>query len=378
MARRQIITKRTPKITRTTKSEQYIINKKYLGDEPVFTKKLSQTDLINALNWYGYMCSIDDAREYIMDYIKATGNANDAKRLKSIPDISVPVTLAWMCRLLIRNIQLPSEYSGYVERRIGQLLELAPQTKTEEDDDTPKVSVQDRMREKAHDILGEVEGLIDDHMENSQDFSFYSWLTENNIPSVYIGRIISKLTPVLTELLEAAKGKDEQLKEGYHHLNKKELKALISFYEGMISDADRYANNAKKTRSPRKPRTVSTEKKIKNLKWQKEDATYKIASILPEKIIGSQELWTFNTKYKTITVLRSQDRGGLQVKGTSITNFDPQNSYTRGTGRKTEDTVRRVLDGGKIVLRKIMDELKTEKALAYRINENTILLRVVS
>lgn len=378
MARRQIITKRTPKITRTTKSEQYIINKKYLGDEPVFTKKLSQTDLINALNWYGYMCSTDDAREYIMDYIKATGNPNDAKRIKSIPDLYVNLTLAWICRLLQRNCQLPSEYSGHVEQRIRQLLDLFPQSKEEIDDDTPKVSVQDRMREKAHDILGEVEGLIDDHMENSQDFSFYSWLTENNIPSVYIGRIISKLTPVLTELLEAAKGKDEQLKEGYRHLNKKELKALITFYEGMISDADRYANNAKKTRSPRKPRTVSTEKKIKNLKWQKEDATYKIASILPEKIIGSQELWTFNTKYKTITVLRSQDRGGLQVKGTSITNFDPQNSYTRGTGRKTEDTVRRVLDGGKIVLRKIMDELKTEKALAYRINENTILLRVVS
>lgn len=324
------------------------------------------------------MCSTDDAREYIMDYIKATGNPNDAKRIKSIPDLYVNLTLAWVCRLLQRNCQLPSEYSGYVEQRIRQLLDLFPQTKTEEDDDTPKVSVQDRMREKAHDILGDVEGLIDDHMENSQDFSFYSWLTENNIPSVYIGRIVAKLNPVLSELLEAVTGKDEQLKEAYRHLNKKEMKALITFYEGMISDADRYANNAKKTRSPRKPRTVSVEKKIKNLKWQKEDATYKIASVLPEKIIGCQELWTFNTKYKTITVLRSQDRGGLQVKGTSITNFDPQNSYTRGTGRKTEDTVRRVLDGGKIVLRKIMDELKTEKALAYRINENTILLRVVS
>ena len=374
-----IKTARKQKVVRTTKSEQYIINKKYLGDEPVFTKKLTQTDFINALNWYGYMCSTDDAREYIMDYMKANGYANDAKRIKSIPDLYVNLTLAWVCRLLQRNCELPSEYGGYVEQRIRQLLDLFPQSKTEEtEEDTPKVSVQDRMREKAHDILGEVEGLIDDHMENSQDFSFYSWLTENNIPAVYIGRIIAKLNPVLLELLEAAEGKDEQLKEGYRHLNKKELKALIAFFDAMLSDADRYANNAKKTRSPRKPRTISTEKKIKNLKWQKEDATYKIASILPEKIIGSQELWTFNTKYKTLTVLRSQDRGGLQVKGTSITNFDPQNSYTRGTGRKTEDTVRRVLDGGKILLRKIMDELKTEKALAYRINENTILLRVVS
>ena len=77
MARRQIVTKRTPKVTRTTKSEQYIINKKYLGDEPVFTEKLSQTDFINALNWYGYMCNTDDAREYLIDYIKLTGKSDD-------------------------------------------------------------------------------------------------------------------------------------------------------------------------------------------------------------------------------------------------------------------------------------------------------------
>jgi hypothetical protein len=375
MARRQII-KRTPKIVRTTRSEQYLVNKKYLGDEPVFTKPLTKIEYINALNWYSYMCDTNDAKEYICEYLKNTGRPDDAKRFKRLSDIHVPTTVAWCCRLIQRGCKIPTDVSGYITERIGEA--LLNVTDVVEEEDTPKVSVQDRMREKAHDILGEVEGLIDDHMEGNTDFSFYYWLTENNIPSVYVGRIIAKLTPVLGELLETAMGKDEQLKEGYRHLNKKELKALITFFDGMISDADRYANNAKKTRSPRKPRMVSTEKKIKNLKWQKEDATYKIASILPEKIINSQELWTFNTKYKTITVLRSQDRGGLQVKGTSITNFDPQNSYTRGTGRKTEDTVRRVLDGGKIVLRKIMDELKTEKALAYRINENTILLRVVS
>ena len=103
MARRPIV-KRTPKTVRTTKSEEYIINKKYLGDEPVFTKKLSQVDFINALNWYGYMCNTDDAREYIMDYMKANGYANDAKRIKSIPDLYINLTLAWICRLLQRKI----------------------------------------------------------------------------------------------------------------------------------------------------------------------------------------------------------------------------------------------------------------------------------
>ena len=144
----------------------------------------------------------------------------------------------------------------------------------------------------------------------------------------------------------------------------------------MIADAERYGNVAKKTRAPRKPRAVSVETKLKNLKYQKEDNTFKIASVNPEKILGSQELWCFNTKNKVVTVFRALDRGGLQVKGTSIINYDEKTSFTKRTGRKPEEYVKRVLDGGKIVLRKIMDELKGDAALAYRINENTILLKI--
>jgi hypothetical protein len=91
------------------------------------------------------------------------------------------------------------------------------------------------------------------------------------------------------------------------------------------------------------------------------------------------ELWTFNTKYKTITRLTAIDRGGLQVKGTSITNYCESNSITRSVGRKDpNEFLKRILEGGKLVLRKVFDEIKTEKPLAYRINENTILLRVVT
>ena len=133
----------------------------------------------------------------------------------------------------------------------------------------------------------------------------------------------------------------------------------------------------KKVRKPRKPRAVSVEKKLKNLKYQKENNEFKIASINPEKIIGAQELWTFNTKYKIVTVLRALDRGGLQVKGTSIIGYDEATSMSKGTGRKPEVVLDKLQNGGKIVLKKLMGELKTDKALQYRINENTILMKVI-
>ena len=378
MARRPALIKRKPKATRVSKSQEYLVNKKHLGDEPVFTKPLTRIEYIHSLNWYNYMSTSSEAKDYIVTYLKNLGRVAEAKKVKSIPDNLIPTTVAWCCRLLSRGFVLPvTDIQDYIDERIKQSYKYVQEIKEE----TPKnvVSIQDRIKERASFIVGEIEGLIDDYIYDNVEFSLYEWLQANSIPATYATSIISKFSPVLDELLETYEGNCEQLKEGYRHLKKAEIKKLIEFYNTLIEDAERYSSNTKKVRTARKPRTVSVEKKIKNLKYQKEDQTYKIASVSPERIIGAQELWTFNTKYKNITVFRAIDRGGLQIKGSSITNFDESSSITRSLGRKDpNEFVKRILEGGKLVLRKVLDDLKTEKPLAYRINENTILLRVVS
>jgi len=375
MARRAALVKRKPKTIRITKSEAYIVNKKHLGDEPIFTKPLTKLDYMSALNWYNYMCSNLEAKEYIIEYLKNTGRVADAKKYKYVPDSLVPTTVAWICRLLSKGYKLPTDTEEYINSRINESYKYIKET--EQEDSKPMVSIQDRMREKAHDILGEIEGLIDDNIHKNEEFSLYTWLQSNNIPAAYATSIITKLSPVLDELLEAYDGQDPQLKEGYRSYKKSEIKRLIDFYNTMCEDAAKYANVTKKTRSPRKPRVQSVEKKLKSFKYQKEDNTFKIASVNPEKIIGSQELWTFNTKYKTLSVFRALDRGGLDVKGTSIVKFDEASSFTLRTGRKPEEVVKKVLDGGKILLRKLDQELKHNATLQSRISESTILLRVV-
>jgi hypothetical protein len=370
--RSKIAKSNKPKKARVTRSEAYLVNLKYMGDEPVFTKPLTQTEYVRALNWYNSMCDTNDAREYIETYLKNTNRAELVKQLKRVPDTWVPSTVAWVCRLLSKGYTLPSDSAKYVEDRLKEVLLKAVKEEKPKEEKGQVVSIQDRMRERADDIIGDIEEMID----KGSEFSLYDWLKSKEIPAMYCTQIIARYTPWLGEMIEAAEGDDDQLKEGYSSYSKKELNQRIEFLNNIISDAERYANVTKKTRAPRKPRAVSTEKKLKNFKYQKESNEYKIASINPEKVIGAQELWTFNTKYKTVTVLRAIDRGGLQVKGTSITNYDEKTSMTKGTGRKPEVVLEKLRNGGKIVLKKLMDELKTDKALQYRINENTILMKV--
>ena len=376
MARRAALIKRTPKTVRTTKTETYLVNQKYLGDEPTFKNSYTQSDYARALSWYHAQATLSEAREYIETYLKNTGRTADLKKFKSVPDNWVPTTAAWIARMINRGIKVFENSQEYLERKLIETLEKHASNNTQEVkvEKVNVISIQDRIRDKASDIIGDVEEMID----KNETFSLYDWLKANEIPATYAPRIAAYYAPVLGELIEASEGLDPQLKEGYRHFSKKQLEQRIMFFNTLIEDAERYSDTTKKARVPRKPRTVSVEKKLKNFKYQKEDNNYKIASINPEKIIGCQELWTFNTKYKTLTVFRALDRGGLQVKGTSIINYDEKSSVTKRTGRKPEVYVDKVLNGGKVVLRKLTDELKNDAPLAYRINENTILLKVVT
>jgi hypothetical protein len=373
MARRAPIIKRKEKPIRVSRSEQYLVNLKYLGDEPVFTAPLTELQYISALSWYNAMCDINDAREYIETYLKNTNRHSDAKKLKKVADCWVSTTAAWICRMISKGYKLPENAQKFCAQKITESLKKAVKEEPKSEVIAPVISIQDRMRERQSDIIAEVEIMID----SGEQFSLYDWLKTNEIPSQYSSGIANKYRPWLMELIEAYEGKDLQLKEAYAHLSKKQLKERIMFFNTLIEDAERYGQVNKKTRAPRKPRPVSMEKKLKNLKYQKEDKIFKIASINPEKIIGAQELWTFNTKYKILTVFRALDRSGLQVKGTTIIGYDEKTSQSKGCGRKPEPIIDKVQNGGKIVLRKIMDELKTDKALQHRVNENTILLRVI-
>ena len=371
MARRPALINKRTKKTRVSRSETYLVNLKYMGDEPVFLGAVTEGEYGYALNWYNTMCDTNDAREYIETYLKNNNRLAEAKKLKRIPDAWVSTTAGWVCRMLSKGYELPYSAKIFMEKKLKEGFAKASKEELKEDKGQV-ISIQDRIRERTHDIIGDIEEMID----TGEEFSLYEWLKTKEIPASYCTAIIAKYAPWLDELIEAYEGKDEQLKEGYKHLTKKQLRERIEFFNKLIEDASRYGSVAKKTRAPRNPRPVSVEKKLKNFKYQKEDNGFKIASVNPEKIIGAQELWTFNTKYKTLSVFRALDRGGLQVKGTSIINYDEKTSFTKRTGRKPEEYVKRVLDGGKIVLRKIMDELKGDAALAYRINENTILLKI--
>jgi hypothetical protein len=77
-------------------------------------------------------------------------------------------------------------------------------------------------------------------------------------------------------------------------------------------------------------------------------------------------------------VFRAVDRGGLNVKSTAITGYDPATSQAKKIGRKTDEILNSVTTSGKVALRKLFDTINTDNLkFVDRLNSNTILLKVV-
>ena len=238
MARRAPVIAKKVKKPRVTRNEAYIINRKYLGDEPVFEGTLTESEYIKALNWYTSMCTRDEAREYIEEFLKAKKRTDDLKKFKSIPDTRVNLTAAWQARLINRGYKLPNESNyAFFSQKLQEMLSYA--RKEEHKEEKIVISIQDRIREKTQDIIGDIEALID----SGEDFSLYDYLKKNEVPAQYATSVQAFYCEWLAELIEAYEGKDAQLKEAYSYMTKKQLKDRIVFINNIISDADKICSN---------------------------------------------------------------------------------------------------------------------------------------
>ena len=107
---KKLIRKAPAKKQKKTRSEVYIVNQKYLGDEPVYKSGqiLTDSERIRAYTWYGSMAEIAEARDWLTDFLFTRGRKEDARKLKSVPDNLFPLTAAWIARMATRGVSFSS------------------------------------------------------------------------------------------------------------------------------------------------------------------------------------------------------------------------------------------------------------------------------
>jgi hypothetical protein len=326
-----------------------------------------------------------DLAAVVRNHIR-THYKEEAKTLLNAPDYMyymyahIPASMLWA----EKSKPFPEKYdyeksiNGYIEKLRTE--SARKQEEAENGQTKTSVSPAELTQRKTNSFLAEVDSAIDNYPAK---YSLYSELTKITAAHVTAKQVYEMLLPIyeeIKELVSLSKSRkndmQQQLEEGYSHMNTKERKAYLAFLSEMVDDAKRYMQKKKALRVS-KPRVRTADKQVAKVNYLKESTDFKVSSINPMMIVGAKRLFTFNVRYRQLSEYVSNSGMGFEVKGTTVQNIDSENSSTVIL-RKPLDILPTVLGKSLRDIHKDMAKIKTKRTEATgRINKDTIILRVM-
>ena len=236
-------------------------NELFAGKEPKVEGEITQSQLLGALSWYSKNKNKKDALKYASDYIKKKHKLDATSVLKSKTS-----TFGYLCRIVANGSVLSEKDQEKFEQDIEDIKkQLSLKKEVVVVEDKPKTpNIQDRIKEKAEECIGELEGQVDDYMLSkfSNVPQPYGVMHTNNIKSVHTRFILEWAKKRRFEFDEVMDTDDKDLKEGYSNFKKTELKKMITYFDQVILDCGKVNETATIGRKPRKKKEKTPEQLI--------------------------------------------------------------------------------------------------------------------
>lgn len=349
----------------------------------------------NSMDYYRLEHSGKDLKPKVINWMGANGYSKDQiKAFKDTKDNRCNLTMGAIAANLLRGMPaIRNDFNGgrnseqWLREAIAKVIEdgkgdEVPEEVLEEKPAVPQMSIQERVREASWSMTDEIEDALemfstDPNAFDPKAFKLINLLRGRGVKAAHARIIKDYYSKQHAEFVEAQAGKCDQLKEAYSHISKPNMKKIIAFYGEILSACDMLMEEAKVMRKPRVKKPTDKSKVVSKLKYLKQDDKLKLVSINPIDIIGSKELWIFNTKTRKLGKYVAAEFSELGVKGTTITGFD-ENKSVQKTLRKPEEQLKEFKAAGKVALRKFLEDIKAvDIKLNGRTNEDTVLLKVV-
>jgi hypothetical protein len=335
-----------------------------------------------------------DCGTKVKEYIKKNFDKDVLTKINRLPDWKVDMNSHWAATAHLLEVNpdlVPDSYKTGIVKWIETLaLEGAALTAKKEEtegEEKPKkvVNIQEIMREKADEALGDIEALFDEFVDSgySKDFSIdkkvVGALSARNVLPQHMASAIKRYQRLLDEYLEVQAGKCEQLNEGYANYSKMQLRYAIKVIEDIIAEMNGYISLKQVSKKPRAKKVVPVERivaKLKHCKSFKDDALkLELVGLSPVKLHQCAEAWVYDTAKRKMHHYVADDYSKcLMVKGNTIIGFDKKESGMK-TLRKPVEQIKAIM-GSKPAARKYFSEIKAVEAVPNgRFNTGMIILK---
>jgi DNA-directed RNA polymerase beta' subunit len=350
----------------------------------------------DAMKWYRLETSAKDLKPKVIDWMGRAGmSKSEIAEFKKTKDWRCNLTMGSIAACLIKGMpdnhpdwNKGRSFSDYLKKSIKEVVEAGKHDIEEVEEvkavktTAPVVTIQDRLKDAAGDMGEEIDYAIDSWIMDPdafdpKAFKMANLLRGKGAKAAHARFIKAYFKRGHDELLELASGQaDEQLREGYSHVSRKNVKKLIDFYESIMTACDQIAAEAKLNKKPRAKKQVPADKLVAKLKFKASDDKLGLTSVPPAQLVGAQGAVVYNTKTRKIGIYTSLNSNGLTVKGTTIGNFTDKSMQK--TLRKPEVQLREFKDQNtqKRIETWVKNIKATEVPLNGRINADIMILKV--
>lgn len=357
-----------------------------MGPEPQWTSSamfLNETDLdvaiSKSLSWYNYKSSASQRALWFRKYLEANDFPQPViDKMNKVPESTFDLMpVGQFSRMFTLGAPLPDKYKTFISDKVAALCKQVDEEKR-----NPRTTEYEKPK-VLDPIVQKLVGTIEEHLENFLNkreqilFDYKAVATKIGATRKQARQAVERYEKTRWEMFSAMEGEDSELVEAYSHCSKKNLKKMVFYFDWLGEQALELGSSP--DRKPRKTKVKSPEQLTRKVCYLRtfKDGALSISSIEPAEIVGAEQLWVYNTKYRRLGRIVAANSNGLTVKGTTVLNANEEVTVNK-TVKRPGEILPKILVAGKVALRHILDELNTrEKVQKTRLNNDTLLLRTV-
>lgn len=335
-----------------------------------------------SFDWIKDNVNNTDLKNQTIAWFKLNNRKNDAKALDTLSDWRF-MTVGKYYWMLNKGATLSPSTKIWLDEKINSMIALGYENLKEKEANSNKPIISEPSVEFLGRIIAQdLEDLILDGSFQADSNTAYELLKKRAPKPTVLLRTIDVLKEYVTDHQSMTQ---EEIIDGFG--SKKRFRDIADQYIELLKVAETFKQNVKITkRANGKTKTISgkvrktrVSKAVEKVSYKKEDHELKLVSINPTQIIGAKSILVFNTKNRRIGVYHSATTDGLQIRGTTIHNFDEEKSIQkilRNPKEQIEPFRTATLKRAQIVLN---DYIKAQASkLNGRLNEHTIILKAWS
>jgi len=284
------------------------IEQSFYGDEPTFNGPVDRIALMHAFNWYNHFGDVKEDRKWIRKYMEVSGYTSADIDLYKSNDSRATLHFCNVARMLLRG----AEFENALDEHIKDVIKTAQ---------VPCSQHKIRTNSAIEYIDSELDKFYRAYKPLEIEFNVEKY-TRADIQAAkqYYGDLLDELNNVSS---------DAELKEGYKHLTRAKLRNYIQHIQLIIDKLSEKKARKIVIRKPRKKKQKAQSQKASKVKCLQFSTKLNMESIASTDIISSSVVYCYNETFNKIVVYQAKDGERLDIRGSTITNFDPSKSFEK-------------------------------------------------